>query len=846
MQSIHTVLTRRFFKQAIIPIFLVEISLIVTLFLLNHYQATTNKEALTKITEESFQEIVTRTSDIITNRFAYDKASLNQMAQMTMTLFSHREEFPTEPNAWHYRDGFYQLNLNGKGENGFYRLPVSQKTSVYTTNLKNLTAEDYKVLTALSRLLPSIEATVATQNDLISAAWVNIDKRYALAYPPIVPADALQPELDVTGYPFYYLADPKHDPERTAVFIPLHLEQWAIEAGELGAYLMPLYEKERFVGVIGLTLTANAVAKVIQQMELPFKAYAILLDTQDHLIASSNPKAAFDAFGVHSFYERTREPAYRDGTPMRLDRKRIDTTTTVFYEHTIPGTDLKLLISARKSDIFGTVEMVSNKAVTVGVLFVIGITLFYMLFSWFSVRSMKRLADTITTPLHSIVDFSSKLGRKEDTALQTSNIEEFQELNTNLNATHEKLLEMVIKDPQTGLYNRNKLIEDLKSCSDCSLMRLQLRNYRTLTNLYGKEASDTMVAGIVDYLRAAEGMTLYRSADDEFTLINHGNDAESFRPLFLELSQLLVSYREVDLHPLFFSGIALKEPLFEEAGIALLEAQRLGASHPVSSDQTAQTKASFTANIAWSSRLNHAITEGRLIPYFQPIYNLQTRQIEKFESLVRMVETDQIIPPFHFLQAAADMGKTHEITKIMIRKVVTVASQFPDVGFSINISFRDFEEIDLPAYIGEFCTLLGVPPAQITLELLETEPLDDSDRVVRAVSRLKQAGFTIAIDDFGTGHSNFAHLMSMQVDFIKIDGSFVKNIAKDPHSATITKTIAQFASLVGAKTIAEFVADEQVLKRVRQFDIDYAQGYAISPPVPESEIKKLLEKEFRP
>ena len=211
-----------------------------------------------------------------------------------------------------------------------------------------------------------------------------------------------------------------------------------------------------------------------------------------------------------------------------------------------------------------------------------------------------------------------------------------------------------------------------------------------------------------------------------------------------------------------------------------------------------------------------------------------------------MVETDQIIPPFHFLQAAADMGKTHEITKIMIRKVVTVASQFPDVGFSINISFRDFEEIDLPAYIGEFCTLLGVPPAQITLELLETEPLDDSDRVVRAVSRLKQAGFTIAIDDFGTGHSNFAHLMSMQVDFIKIDGSFVKNIAKDPHSATITKTIAQFASLVGAKTIAEFVADEQVLKRVRQFDIDYAQGYAISPPVPESEIKKLLEKEFRP
>ena len=842
MQSIHTVLTRRFFKQAIIPIFLVEISLIIALFLLNNYQATANKEALEAITEESFKEIVTRTSDVITNRFAYDKASLKQMAQTAVTLLGHRDEFPTEPNAWHFRDGFYQLNLNGKGENGFYRLPVSPDTSVYTTNLENLSEADYKILTALVRLLPSVEATVSTQGDLISAAWVNIDKRYALAYPPIVPSNALQPELDVTGYPFYYLADPEHDPKRESVFIPLHLEQWAVEAGELGAYLMPLYEKERFIGVIGLTLTADAVARVIQQMKLPFKAYAMLLDNEDNLIASSNPRAAFDAFGVRSFYERTAKAAYRNGTPMHLERSRIDTAKTVLYEHAIPGTDLKLLISAQKHDIFGTVEMVSGKTVTVGVLFVIGITLFYMLFSWFSVRSMKRLADTITSPLRAIVAFSSKLGRKEDTALEASSIDEFQELNSNLNKTHEKLLEMVIKDPQTGLYNRHKLLEDLEECSaEFLLMRLQLRNYTTLSNLYGKEAADTMIDAMVGYLRAHDRSTLYRTADDEFTLLLEGSDSEPLFTMFRSLSELNVTYLEVDLHPLLYAGIALKAPLFDEAGIALLEAQRLGASHPVTSDRTARTKESFTENIAWSSRFNHALAEGRLIPYFQPIYNLQTRKIEKFESLVRMVENDQIVPPLHFLQAAADMGKTHEITKIMIQKVLGVAAQFPEVGFSINIAFKDFDEIDLPDYLGKCCELLRVAPQQITLELLETEPLDDSERVIRAIARLKQAGFSIAIDDFGTGHSNFAHLMSMQVDYIKIDGSFVKDVAKDPHSATITKTIARFAALVGAKTVAEFVADEQVIKRIRQFEIDYAQGYAIAPPVSETRIKALLE-----
>ena len=240
-----------------------------------------------------------------------------------------------------------------------------------------------------------------------------------------------------------------------------------------------------------------------------------------------------------------------------------------------------------------------------------------------------------------------------------------------------------------------------------------------------------------------------------------------------------------------------------------------------------------------------------MIPYFQPIYNLETRRIEKFESLVRMIEEDTIIAPFHFLQAAADMGKIHEVTRLMIRSVVTVAAKYPDIGFTLNISFHQvepaevvviFDEINLPDYLGECCQVLGVSPEQITLELLETEALDESKRIIQAITQLKQAGFSIAIDDFGTGHSNFAHLLRMQVDYIKIDGNFIKHIAKDPHSATITKTIAQFAGLVGAKTVAEFVADEQILKRVRQFGIDYAQGYVISPPLPESKLETLLNQ----
>jgi EAL domain-containing protein (putative c-di-GMP-specific phosphodiesterase class I)/GGDEF domain-containing protein len=844
MQSLHTVLTKRFFKQAIIPVFLVEISLILTLFLLNHYQATTNKEALESITEESFKNIVTQTSDVITNRFAYDKASLRQIAEMTHTLFAHTGEFPIDRDAWHFKDGFYQLNMKGKTEEGFQMLPPSEKTSVYTTNLETLTPDDYKTLTAMSLLLPSIQATVDTQDDLISASWINIDKRYSLAYPPIRAVEELSPDLDVTQYRFYYLADAENNPKREAVFIPLHLETWAIKEGELGAYLTPLYDEDRFIGVIGLTLTAKAVAEVIEKMELPFNAYAMLLDTDNNLIVASDAQRAFDTLGIRSFYERCQHTEYRNDTPMQIDLKHLGENGAVLYEQAIPGTDLKLLVSADKSDIFDTVNKVSSRTVTVGVAFVIAIAIFYMLFSWLSVRSMKRLADTISSPLQSIVAFSSKLGLKEDTALETSSINEFQELNTNLNKTHEKLLEMLIKDQQTGLYNHNKLVEDLQEFPGNILMRLQLRNYHTLSNLYGQDATDAMIKEMVSYLKAHSGIVPYRTADDEFTLLCSHNNTEALLILYEELSALHMSYREVDMQPQFFAGISLKEPLFDEAGVALLEAQRLNAAYPVTSDDTTRTKESFTSNIDWSNRLNHALEEGRLLPYFQPIYNLKTNQIEKFESLVRMVEGDEIIPPYHFLQAAADMGKTHEITKIMIQKVFATAARFPQTGFTINIAFKDFEKIDLPAYLKECCDLLGVPAKQITLELLETEAIGDSAQVIEAISRLKQAGFTIAIDDFGIGHSNFAHLLSMQVDFIKIDGSFIKNIAKDPHSVTITKTIAQFASLVGAKTIAEFVADEQVLKRIRQFEIDYAQGYAISPPIAETRLETVLAKRF--
>ena len=848
MQSIYSVITRRFVKHSLVPILLVEVSLVLTLLLLNNYQSKTNKKALQNITKESFQEIAIQTSGALTKRFSYDKSSLTQIQQMTAILFEHIDDFTISPNQWHNQDKFFQLNMKEKDAKGFYPLPASRNTSVYTTNLKQLEKDDYKILTTLSLLLPSIKATVETQNDLISSAWINIGKHYSMVYPPIEPAKELSPTLDVTKHPFYYLADPKHNPEKKAIFTPLYQEEWAIDKGEFGAYLIPIYKQNKFLGVIGLTLTGKAVADVIRSMDLPFNAYAILTDNDGRPIVSSSPKACYQDFGQHSFYELFQHPEYKERSLTAIDISQKTVNNTIIFTHPIPDIGLRLIIRAEKEEVFATINKISQRTLLVGSILIIAIILFYMLFFILSVRSMQRLANTIATPLRAIVNFSSKLGRNEGVVLESSSIDELEDLNINLNQTHEKLLQMVIKDEATGLYNRRKLLEDLQNTKAVSLMLIQLHNYKTLHNLYGQEAADAVVSGVVKEIKKSEQVQAYRIGDDDIALLNFSDDFAIFTKIFDTLSSLHISFRSIDIHPFLFAGIANENsaslPLFEQASIALLYAQRNISSYPVYYSDAHSIKKEFETNLVWSNRLNKAFQEDQLVPYFQPIYNLRTKKIEKFESLVRMIDGDEVIAPFHFLQAAADMGKTHEITKVMIKKVFAVAAKFPEISFNINISFKDFKEIDLLGFVQEQCDRHDVRAEQITFELLETDAPGEFDYIIKAITQLKKDGFSIAIDDFGTGHSNFAHLMSMQVDYIKIDGQFIKNILKDPNSATITKTIAQFASLMGAKTVAEFVSDPAIIKRIHQFNIDYAQGYAISPPLPEDQISTLLYKDF--
>jgi len=845
MKSINTLIFRHFFVQALLPILVIEFSLVITLFLLNAYQSKQNKEALEKITDKAFVEIAHQTAMRLNQHFTQAQNALNQLTETTESFLLMRNQRQDHPENFQKYHGFFQYAPPHISKEGFKTFKAPKSTSVYTTNLHALTHYDYTILNSLLPLQPIAQTIVKTKGTLVTNVWINIDKVYAFSYPPINPNSALNPNLNVTNFSFYYGVDPKHNPDKKIQFIPLYKEDWAIKNGELGTYVKPIYLKQYFLGVAGFTLNVKEIAAVINNLELPFQAKAMLLDSNNTLIASSSQQAISTDFHAHSFYEMHTQQIDHNSSTMVIDTEKLK--SALYLTHTMPikGTKLKLTIYVDRATIFAPIEKVSEQSVKVGLLFIAMIALFYLFFFWFNLNSLRKLSMTITKPLSAIVRLSSKLGRKEKIDLEDSSIEELASLNTNLNKTHHELLNILIKESETGLYNRRKLLSDLKDTEMTTLVALHIKNYRTILSYYGQESAIALVVEIARVLQEEQGLYVYRIADNEMALLSKRSSLAYFTVLLEKLNAIHLSVDNVDLHPFVYAGIAQVTPDssdLERADLALQRALDNKTSVPMVYQEHFDRSKQIAENQLWAGRLKEALAQERIVPYFQPIYHLKKKKIEKFEALVRIVENGKAVSPFYFLESAEKMGRLHEITLMMIQKVYEVAAQHPEQTFSINLSFKDIQDPRIFAYIIQQLKIYNISAKQIVFELLETEAIEDADTSIKFFNALKRAGFSIAIDDFGTGHSNFSNLSMMQVDFIKIDGQFIKDITTNADSRAITKSINKFAHVMGAESIAEYVKDAPTLEVVKALGIDYVQGFYISKAVPAHEIKLLLKK----
>ena len=286
-------------------------------------------------------------------------------------------------------------------------------------------------------------------------------------------------------------------------------------------------------------------------------------------------------------------------------------------------------------------------------------------------------------------------------------------------------------------------------------------------------------------------------------------------------------------------GIALRknrkpedaaDQLISQAKVAVLQARETGRHHLLY-DPAVGVEENYENNLYWANRLKEAIDHDRLMPWFQPIHDNQSGRISKYECLVRMVEPDgSVISAGRFMDIANKLRLNQRITELMIEKCFACFTG-RDEEFSINLSYGDITEPETVARILSAIETSGIGN-RVIFEILESDGITNYDDIRVFIEQVKPYGCRIAIDDFGTGYSNFSHLLSLNVDFIKIDGSLIRNLHQDHTAFLVTSGIVQFARSLNIQTVAEFVHNEPVQARVRELGINFSQGEHFSMPIP--------------
>ncbi|MFW2490614.1 EAL domain-containing protein [Clostridium chromiireducens] len=419
--------------------------------------------------------------------------------------------------------------------------------------------------------------------------------------------------------------------------------------------------------------------------------------------------------------------------------------------------------------------------------------------------------------------------------------EELNELNLKLEEKIKEKTEELEKqyfiDTLTGLENRNKLIKDLSVGKYNKLVIIDIKSFNDINDFYGNTIGDEVLKSFSELINlycTQNNLKGYRINSDIFAIANNEGVKEEFIEKIKLLQHIInnkcLFYEEVKIFITVTMGVALEEEsLFEKAEMALNYAKK-NRNFFQEYKEELNIYEGIKENIIWTKRIRDAISEDRIVPFFQPIVNNSSGTIEKFEALIRMIDkrNGKIISPYFFLDIAKKSGLYKELTVIMLEKTFEVLNK-TNYEISINLLFQDIINSEIRTLIIDKLEKAN-DPKKVVFEIVESEGIENFNEVTEFIREIKKYGSKIAIDDFGTGYSNFSYLMKLNVDYIKIDGSIIKNIHKDKSAELVTKTIVTFAKELGIETVAEFVSDEEIYNKIKELNIDYSQGYYFSEP----------------
>ena len=410
-----------------------------------------------------------------------------------------------------------------------------------------------------------------------------------------------------------------------------------------------------------------------------------------------------------------------------------------------------------------------------------------------------------------------------------------------LRANRDEIYKQMTTNEVTGLPNRMKLSENLGTIGKKSLILLNIDDFSVINNHNGFEFGNAVLRAFGRFLqrRYAKYAQVFHMEADIFAMLCVQTDdllsvEQNIVKIKDEISQHLFSVHKTKIHLTASIGIVLDEygDIVQKAEFALKEARLYGKNNFRTYSDDLNILRTIHSNSLWTERIRNALEKKQVLAYFQPIKNVKTGKIEKYETLVRINFENKIYSPFHFLDAARYSGQLFDIFQIMFqeacKKVIAT-----DLNFTVNVSDYDLKHPKFMLYITKIAKRYRINTQRITFEVLENNSISKQHDIQTTLNKLHELGYKIAIDDFGAECSNFGQLSNIHIDFIKIDGAFIKNIIEDKDSQIIAQTILDFAHQKSIPVIAEFVCSKEVCDYVKKMGVDYLQGYEIAEPKPE-------------
>ncbi|MCT7576642.1 bifunctional diguanylate cyclase/phosphodiesterase [Aliarcobacter butzleri] len=408
---------------------------------------------------------------------------------------------------------------------------------------------------------------------------------------------------------------------------------------------------------------------------------------------------------------------------------------------------------------------------------------------------------------------------------------------TDLVLKTEELKRNLRLDSLTNIGNRYKLIEDVSKSVNPCISILDIVSFSDVNDFFGYKTGDSVLKivarKIEELLIDKENYKVYRDHSDTFCIVAQNEDRDKFIKNIDEISKtiakvpIVIKSRELYVQLSYVFSFESKENLLETANI--IKRYSHANKNIIIYDKALELEKDYEKNIFWTLKIKKALDEDKIVPYFQPIYNLKTNKIEKYEALVRLIDGNNVISPYYFLDISKKSKQYLQLTKTMIQKTFDYFKD-KDFEFSINLTFEDIKSEYISSFIIELLKEYKIGH-RVVFEIVESEEIDNFRKINEFFVTIREYGCKIAIDDFGSGYSNFEYLAKLNVDYIKIDGSLIKDILINKSSQNIVSMLVNFAKGQKVKTIAEFVSNKDILNKVRELGIDYVQGYYIKEPI---------------